>query len=123
MNSFTSVSVSPPTVAVFFQLGSKTLDAILKTKKFCINLLSDHQEKEARDFANPQIEDKFRNVGVSLAENGSPLIDGCFAYLECDLERSLEISDHVMILGLVTRAKLQNDSGPLVYYNRTFRAI
>lgn len=59
MNSFTSVSVNPPLVAVFITTGSHTALAIAEGRKLNVNILCSDQEKDAKKFAYPDSKGKF----------------------------------------------------------------
>ena len=120
MNSFTSVSMNPPLVAVFITAGSHTGQAIAESMKFNVNILGSHQEDEARKFADPDSAARFADDHFDSGQNGIPVIQGSIACLECTLEDRIPIADHIMFLGNVTAAYHLKEGNPILYYRRQF---
>lgn len=120
MNSFTSVSMTPPLVAVFITAGSNTAQAIAESRKFNVNLLSASQEEDARKFADPDSAMRFAQDHFESGSNGIPVIPGSIACLECTLEDQIPVADHIMFLGKVTTASHLKEGNPLLYYRRKF---
>lgn len=123
MNSFTSVSVDPPTVAVFVMDNSRTSSAILETGKFVVNILKHDQEEIAKQFANDGMEDKFQGVRYETGGDGIPLLPDSLGYIECNLSGTHKLADHVMFVGEVTRTGIFNDVEALIYYKRGFHSL
>lgn len=120
MNSFTTVSMKPPLVAVFIMEGSKTLKAIESSGKFVVSLLSGEQENVARGFAEDAKEAKFESFPHLVTDDGIPYLPEAFGRLECSLYLSETIADHRMIVGEVKRCNVQNQNKSLLYYRRVF---
>lgn len=123
MNSFTSVSIEPPLVAIFVMENSRTLKSILQTGKYVINILKHDQETEARQFANDGMDDKFSGISHSMNGNGLPILAKSLGYIECEIHSTQKIEDHVMVLGRVMNASVENDLDALIYYRRGFRSF
>ncbi len=123
MNSFTSVSLDPPLIAIFVMEKGRTTTAINQTGKFVVNILKFNQEKEAKQFASDNVPDKFLDVSYRESSNGIPIIEGSLGYIECDLYDAKKISDHIMFLGKVTRSEVTMDEEALVFYRRAFRSF
>ncbi len=123
MNSFTSVSLDPPIVAIFVMEKSRTTTAINQTGRFVVNILKFDQEKEARQFATDSIQDKFQDIQYRESSNGIPVIDGSLGYIECDLLEARKIADHIMFLGSVSNSEVTRDEEALLFYRRAFRSF
>lgn len=123
MNSFTSVSINPPMVAVFVMENSRTSNAILQSRKFVVNILKHDQETTAMQFANDGVEDKFKGVQYSLNADGIPVLPESLGYIECDLSSTHRLADHIMFLGEVRNADITNDVEALIYYRRGFHSL
>ncbi len=123
MNSFTSVSLNPPLVAVFVMEDSRTTAAIQETGKFVVNIMKHDQEGHSMQFANDGVEDKFQGVPYKKSEDGIPILDNSLGYIECDLYTSQKIADHIMFVGQVKKASVMNDEEALLYYKRAFRSL
>lgn len=120
MNSFTSVSLNPPLVAVFITAGSHTAQAIADSGKFNVNILGSDQEGDARKFADPDSAMRFPEDHFYSGRNGMPVINGSIACLECTLEDQVPVADHIMFLGRVTAANQLREGNPILYYHRKF---
>lgn len=123
MNSFTSVSVRPPLVAVFITTGSHTAMAIAESMKFNVNILGSEQEKDALKFADPDMARKFAEGNFGTGQNGIPIIHGSLACLECNLEQQIQIADHILFVGEVTAAYHMKKGNPILYYKRRFMEL
>lgn len=122
MNSFTSVSLSPPLMALFITTNSRTSAAILETGRFVINILKEGQDSLAMSFADDKNDDKFEGLSYHLTNEGLPILDDALGYIECDLYQKDEIADHYLFVGKVRNASILNDSHALVYHLREFKS-
>ncbi len=120
MNSFTSVSLNPPLIAVFIKEDSRTSGAIRDTGKFVVNILNDEQETFAKKFASDLSDDKFSEVIYHFNGGGVPILDESLGYIECSLYKEEKIADHILFVGKVENASVLNDSHALVYHKRVF---
>ena len=123
MNSFTSVALNPPLIAIFVMENSRTTTAIQNTGKFVVNIMKHDQEAHSKQFANDGVENKFDGVSYKESQEGIPVLDDSLGYLECDLYSSEKIADHIMFVGKVKRASVVNDEEALIYYKRAFRSF
>ncbi|OWP56843.1 MAG: hypothetical protein B2I17_01780 [Thermoplasmatales archaeon B_DKE] len=120
VNSFTSISMDPPLIAVFMAGGSRTLNAIESSGKFIVNFLNGEQEQEAVGFAQNGNDDKFRRFRHSFSDSGIVYLEESIGRIECDLYKSEKIADHIMIIGRVTGCVEHNQNKSMVYYRRKF---
>lgn len=123
MNSFTSVSIDPPLVALFIIDRSRTNKALNQTGKYVINIMKHDQEDTARQFANDGMEDKFAGIEYTTNADGIPLVSGSLGYIQCEVHSTQAIADHVLFIGKVTGVSLENDNEALIYYKRAFRSF
>ena len=113
--SFTSVSLDPPLIAFFVRLESSAWKLIREAGTFAVSVLSHDQQNIARIFGIPGA-DKFRDLAVTTSPNGSPLIDGAIAWLDCDVEQVFSAGDHDGVIGRVTSLAHVNNASPLLYF-------
>ncbi len=114
--SFVSLSIDPPYVAVAPARTSTSWPRIAGSGRFCVNVLGEHQAELCRGFAVSG-GTKFDGVVWSPAPaSGSPIIDGCLAWVDCDVELVHDAGDHELILGRVLDLGTAADGAPLVYY-------
>jgi 3-hydroxy-9,10-secoandrosta-1,3,5(10)-triene-9,17-dione monooxygenase reductase component len=99
--SFVSLSVDPPFVAVAPARTSTSWPRIARVGTFCVNVLGDHQAELCRGFAVSG-GDKFSGVDWHPAPiSGSPVIDGSVAWVDCEVELVHDAGDHELIMGRV----------------------
>ena len=112
-NSFASVSLDPPLVLWSPAKSSRRFEHFAGSRRFAINVLSADQ----RDICNAIAKSKtaINDVPTHLSHCGMPLIDGALATFECNLEATHDAGDHVIIVGLVTKAH-HRAGDPLVFH-------
>tara|TARA_R110000796_G_scaffold252001_1_gene384775 strand:+ start:17974 stop:18486 length:513 start_codon:yes stop_codon:yes gene_type:complete len=115
VGSFTSVSLDPPLVAFLPDRSSTSWPKIERAGKFCVNVLSNQQLDVCKRFAS-KAEDKFAGLAYTLSKNGSPVLDGVVAWIDCDLDAVHEAGDHYIVLGAVRDLQVESDSSALLFY-------
>lgn len=99
-NSFSSVSLEPPLLAVCIAKSSRNYDNFANSEHFGINILSEDQIAVSNTFARP-VEDRFSQVEWHKSKFDVPIIDHVSASFTCLLEKSIEAGDHLILLGRV----------------------
>jgi len=115
IGSFTSVSLSPPLVAFSPDKKSTTWPRIEKVGKFCVNVLSSNQLRLCKQFA-ANGGDKFSGVSHRVSVNGSPILDGVVAWIDCSLDAVHEAGDHFIVLGRVVALEVETIASPLLFF-------
>ncbi len=113
--SFTSVSLEPPLVLFVPARGANSWPRIRHAGHFCANVLTEDQEELGRRFAIRGA-DKFAGVGWRPGTTGSPVLEGCLAFVDCDLAAVHEAGDHDIAVGRVVDLGTANEGGPLLFY-------
>ena len=121
VNSFTSVSLTPPLVLFCIGKPSQSLEPFLACKTFNINVLAAEQEALSSRFAS-KMEHRFEGTGWTAGANGAPLLPGVLAQLECTRAQTIEAGDHYILLGEVT-ASGARDGDPLLYFASKYRRL
>jgi flavin reductase (DIM6/NTAB) family NADH-FMN oxidoreductase RutF len=120
--SFISLSVDPPFVAVAPARTSTSWPRIARARTFCVNVLADHQVDLGRRFAVSG-GDKFDGVEWQPAPiTGSPVIDGSLAWVDCEMELVHEAGDHELILGKVLDLGA-GEGSTLLYFRSGFATV
>jgi flavin reductase (DIM6/NTAB) family NADH-FMN oxidoreductase RutF len=118
VSSFASLSLNPPLVSVAFDRGSALLGQIQAAGRFGVNVLGQAQDELAVTFAR---RDTDRFAGAHwFTDHGLPRLADAPGWMVCELDRSIEAGDHLLLFGLVTAASSRPDLAPLVYAHRTF---
>lgn len=122
------VSHDPMLIAVFIHKGSVTLNNIIKTKEFGVNVASDQQStaiSTAGGFSRTEIDKMSISEIFKTAKSKkikTPLIQGCVLSAECKLVMTKTIGDHVMVVGKVVQVQYDDTKKPLIYHkNRYFK--
>lgn len=116
--SFTSLSLAPPMVALAPAKSSTSWPRIAKAGAFCVNILADTQEALCRAFAVSG-GDKFAGVAWHVGPGGTPVLQGCLAWVECELDAIYDAGDHELVVGRVLELGV-GEGTPLVFYRAGF---
>ena len=95
-----------------------THDLIKESGYFAINTLDEDLQNYAATFGfrSGRKTDKFQGINFSTAPNGSPIIDGAVAFIECKVVDTFTASDHTLFIGSIEEAKLlKQDAEPLIF--------
>lgn len=115
-NALMSLSLDPLLVLVALDHASNTLAAVRDCGRFCINVLSAHQEEIARRFATKASgEEKLAGVPHVLVD-GVPVLAGVVAWLACELDSELPGGDHAILVGRPLDAAADDGAEPLVFF-------
>jgi flavin reductase (DIM6/NTAB) family NADH-FMN oxidoreductase RutF len=115
VGSFTSVSLSPPLVGFFPDVSSSSWPQIESAGKFCVNILASDQKDLCRRFS-AKGDDKFAGLTHRVSANGSPVLDGVVAWIDCTLDKVHEAGDHYIVLGLVQELDIIRPEQPLLFF-------
>jgi len=120
-NSFTSVSLDPPLVLVCLAQSAGLAPVFRRAKSFAINILSTEQEAVSNSFARKDA-DRFARVDWQTKATGSPIINDCAAWLDCEMYEKIIAGDHIILIGRIMDAR-KSSRHPLGYYQGRYCAI
>lgn len=121
INSFSSVSLDPPLVLWNIALDAPSLGAFREHPGFTLNILSEQQQSVCQQFAKPA-QDKFKGIEWKPGYEGTPVISGALAVIQCKPYQRYEGGDHEIILGEVVNIA-STEEKPLVYNRGQFAAL
>ena len=120
VGSFSSVSLDPPLVAFFAGKSSTSYPGIAAAGHYCVNILADDQEEQARVFAG-KAEDKFAGIGWRPSVvTGAPVLHEVLAWIDCRIDTVHEAGDHWIVVGRVLDLEIGHEGGPLVFFRGGF---
>jgi flavin reductase (DIM6/NTAB) family NADH-FMN oxidoreductase RutF len=122
VNSFTSVSLSPPLVLVCIDKQTSILGYFDIGTRFGINVLDESQKELSTCFAR-RGGDRFEGVAWSPGVTGAPLFPETLATMECAVTHMVEAGDHVVVIGEALHATWRDDGLPLIYFNSSYQAL
>ena len=121
--SFTSLSLDPPLVALCPARSSKSWPKLRDSGSFCINILAAGQQSVSDVFARSGI-DKFAELAWRPGTTGSPVLTGALAYIDCDLVEEHDAGDHTIAVGRVRDlAVLHAEKDPLVFFRGAYGLV
>jgi 3-hydroxy-9,10-secoandrosta-1,3,5(10)-triene-9,17-dione monooxygenase reductase component len=113
--SFVSLSLEPPLISISPAKTSSTWPEIRQSGRFVVNVLAHDQARLSANFARSG-GDKFDGVDWSSSPNGSPILTGVSAWIDCTLSHEYDGGDHTIAIGRVTTVQHDIDRDPLLYY-------
>ena len=114
--SFVSVSLDPPLIAICPAKTSTSWPKIRDGKHFSINILGEHQKPVCDLFAKSG-GNKFDDIDWSIGENGAPVIAGVLARIECTLHVEHDAGDHTIAVAQVTHLESsESEDSALLFY-------
>ena len=118
INSFSSLSLSPPLVLFSLDLKSSKLNIFKNSKTVSINILSKDQENISDNFAkkNPD----WNVVKYDLLKNRNPLIKNCVSNLDCEIINKIKKGDHIIFICKVINVCTNDKLKPLIYFNSKY---
>ncbi len=124
-SAFSSLSLQPFQILVCVDRGSRTHPILSGAEKFGVSILSDEQQHLAEFFARTEKDRaSAERAGARFAftANGTPLLEGSLAALECRAVSRHDSGDHTIFIGEVESVRL-GDGLPLLYYRGQYRHL
>ncbi|MEU6736552.1 flavin reductase family protein [Streptomyces physcomitrii] len=122
VNSFTSVSLEPPLVALCAAHTSTTWPAIRETGGFAVTILGDQHADLCRLFATHGAE-RFAGRQWGLTSAGHPLPADGLGWLDCRITDIHPAGDHELVVAETVAGALTDSAGPLVFHAGRFREL
>ena len=125
VNSVTSVSLEPPLVLVCVDRNADTHDILARSGVFAVNVLHREQLSLSEHFARKETEGAHRLDGFEYRSGatGSPILEGCLAYLDCRVTAQYPGGDHTIFLGEVVEAGHLREGEPLIFYQGRYSGL
>ncbi|MFJ9041549.1 flavin reductase family protein [Streptomyces sp. NPDC102406] len=122
-SSVCSVALDPPTLLVCLREGSPTLQAVLASGEFTVNLLHEDARDVAELFASGDPE-RFRVTPWDRRPEGAGphLSRDAHTIADCTVSLTQRVGDHVTVYGRVRGIRTPSELPPLLYGLRTFAA-
>ena len=125
-NAFTSVSLDPMLVLVCVDHSTRTHAHLHAKKRFGINVLCEDQRAISEYYARPERthERAEAEAGARFdrTRQGTPILHGSLAYLECRLHSAEEAGDHTIFIAEVEEVVVR-DGDPLLFIRGRYRKV
>ena len=118
INSFSSLSLSPPLVLFSLDIESSQLNIFKNSNTVSINILSKNQKNISDNFAkkNPD----WNNIDYNILKNGNPIIKNCLSNLDCKITNKIKKGDHIIFICEVINVSINYKLKPLIYFNSRY---
>ena len=126
VNSFTSISLEPPTVVVTMASNTRTYHLVEQSGVFAVTILSREQQVLAELFAGriPEEGDRLAGLETFSLTSGAPLLRGGAAFLDCRVVHRYDLPISTLFIAEVMAAEVAPvPLPPLVYFDRTFSGL
>ncbi|MGW7362890.1 flavin reductase family protein [Streptomyces sp. NPDC054841] len=122
-SSVCSVSLDPPTLLVCLRDGSPTLEAIMESGTFALNLLHGGAQEVAELFASGN-QRRFEMTPWEYGPDaaGPHLVRDAHTVTDCSVALTQKMGDHVTVFGTCRRITRRHAEPPLLYGLREFRS-
>jgi flavin reductase (DIM6/NTAB) family NADH-FMN oxidoreductase RutF len=125
-NAFASVSLDPPLVLVCVDHAARTHAHLHAKKRFGVNILAEHQRVISEYYARPvhthgHAEEEAA-ARFDRTAQGTPILHGALAYLECRLQSAQEAGDHTIFIAEVEDVVVRQGE-PLLFFRGKYRKI
>lgn len=122
INSFASVSLTPPLVLWSLDKGSDTISLFAAAQSFSINVLGEGgreaSQRLARKGDHGLDKDDWRHGAT-----GAPVLAEAIAHFDCEVWARYDGGDHEIIVGLVKAHGHKTEAHPLIYYRGRYRSL
>lgn len=123
VTSFASVSMDPPQILVCLNETTETGAAVLKSKKFAVNVLTTEQEQVSNQFAGgASMEERFNSVSWHKGELGMPVFDTALVSMECTVAQQFKAGTHWIVIGEIQSSQC-NSGKPILYFNSAYQRV
>jgi len=128
INSFASVSLTPPLVLWSIDRGSECFDTFNSASGFGVHILSQSAQDLSRRFSR---KDNHDLLGGEYTDglSGAPILTGLPVWFDCRTSARHDGGDHVILVGEVLDLSTQDvptdvaDHSPLLFYRGAYRRL
>jgi flavin reductase (DIM6/NTAB) family NADH-FMN oxidoreductase RutF len=124
-NAFTAVSLDPVLVLVCVDHRARTHAHLHARKRFGVNVLRRDQQAISEYYAGPAETHQHAEAAGARFDRtaqGTPVLQGALAYLECRLHSAQPAGDHTIFIAEVELVEVRGGE-PLLYFRSQYRDI
>jgi|TARA_B100001971_G_C18163789_1_gene522968 flavin reductase (DIM6/NTAB) family NADH-FMN oxidoreductase RutF len=125
VNSFCSVSLNPPLVLIGIEKEHKTHKLVKNSGVFAVNILREDQKELAERFSKiNRRRERFKDLSTWVAVTGSPILEGCLAFIDCKVVSEYSGGDHTLFLAQAEAIGSAEDQGKaLVFHQGKYTSV
>ncbi|MBW8483155.1 flavin reductase family protein [Actinomadura parmotrematis] len=121
-NSFTSVSLDPPLIALCAARSSSTWPLVRERGGFAVTILGAGHRDLCLTFATKGA-DRFTGRTWARTPAGHPLLPDGLAWLDCEIDTVHRAGDHELVIARAACWSLADDAGPLVFHSGRYARL
>lgn len=125
-NAFASVSLDPLLLLVCVDKSARTHAHLHSRKRFGINVLAEDQQLISEYYARPVYNhtraEEEAGAHFDRTAQGTPILQGALAYLECKLKSAQDAGDHTIFIAEVEDV-LVREGNPLLFFRGEYCKI
>jgi flavin reductase (DIM6/NTAB) family NADH-FMN oxidoreductase RutF len=125
-NALTSVSLNPLLLLVCVDHNARTHAHLHARKRFGLNILAENQRAVSEYYGRPLPDqrDAEQQAGARFdrTPQGTPVLHGALAYVECRLKSTQEAGDHTIFVADVDDVVIR-EGEPLLFFRGRYRKI
>ncbi|MGV3552049.1 flavin reductase family protein [Rhizobium sp.] len=121
--SAASVSEEPPLISIGINKQSWICDALMRSGRFCINILGASQLDVARAFSTSPRETRFESGEWTSLTTGAPVLVQAPAVFDCELFQAIEVKTHFLVIGHIVTTRTEDNVAPLIYRDRKYVTV
>ncbi|GGQ17354.1 flavin reductase family protein [Streptosporangium pseudovulgare] len=118
--SFSSVSLEPPLVSFCVDRDSTTWPRLRAADHFAVNILTSDQAGLAARFASKGVDRFAEPTRWRPGPLGAPLLQDVSAHLVCLPHQTVDVGDHILVVGLIAEVSVGDRGLPLLYHRGRF---
>jgi flavin reductase (NADH)/flavin reductase len=121
-----SLSATPPSLIACVNRKTWLAQFVPDSGVFAVNVLTHTQEEIARTFAGQTdlaAGERFRVGAWTSGSGGAPVLADALASFQCRLERIVEHTTHIILIGEVVETALGGGGHSLIYFDGSFSAV
>lgn len=122
VNSFSSLSLTPPLVLWSLQKTSDTMEAFRVAPHWCVNILAAEQRDLSGRFAKKG-NHALHEADYETGSTGLPVLKHALASFECAADARHDGGDHIILIGRVEAMQVRSDGHPLVFYQGGYQEL
>lgn len=129
-NAFASVSIDPLLILVCVDHSARTHAHLHAKKRFGVNILSADQRAISEYYSRAvrtdslasQLAEAEAGARFDRTPQGTPILHGALAYLECRLKSAQDAGDHTIFIAEVEEVVVR-EGEPLLFFRGKYRNI
>ena len=126
-NAFSSVSLDPPLILISVDKKTDMHGLLMESDAFCVNILAEHRREWSDWWAGkaPKNADQFADIPHRSQATGSPVLDDCLGFIDCNIWARYDGGDHTLFVGEVQEAWVTDnpDMKPLLFFASQYRKL